>query len=315
MQFLLSLLNLLLGRKVDRAPAPGPAAPRQPTAFSLATADDVRAVQAVLAECGYLDPPPDGGFGPVSKWALAEFCKRAGVACTLDTITPIMSGALNAAKPLPLNPGNDPRSEPGAGLAGRIIRAMQANGYWIARHPDCLNIVYVEGMDPDGTPNANRPNEFNDLRTVIRVGADGVPKIIGKWEATTEPSRRWTRDPMNPAGAARIKFGQYKAWALGTHHTHEALVQVAPITVCRDANKDYKRDGDKEDTGLFGVNQHWGYDLPRNDLGTSSAGCLVGRSTAGHREFMGIVKGDARFRVNPAYRFITTVMPAAWVRP
>jgi hypothetical protein len=120
---------------------------------------------------------------------------------------------------------------------------------------------------------------------------------------------------MNPAGAARIKFGQYKAWSLGTHHTHEALVQVAPITVCRDGNKDYQRERDREDTGLFGVNQHWGYDLPRNDLGPSSAGCLVGRTTAGHREFMTLVKSDARFRANPAYRFLTTVMPASQVRP
>lgn len=214
-----------------------------------------------------------------------------------------MSEALNASVQLPLNPGNN--------LAGRIIRAMQAKGYWITRHPDCMNIVYVEGLDPDGTPNANRPNEFNDLRVVIRIGAEGMPKIANLWEATTEPSRRWTEDPMNPAGAARIKFGQYKAWALGTHHTHEALVQVAPVTVCRDANKDYRRVGDRQDTGLFGINQHWGYDLPRNDLGSSSAGCLVGRTTAGHREFMRIVKADARFRANPAYRFMTTVMPAS----
>jgi hypothetical protein len=305
MQFLQLLFQLLFGRKDKAAPAPAPipAPPKRPAKFSLATAEDVKAVQAALTDCGYLDPPPDGGWGPVSKWALAEFCKRAGMAWTLDAITPAMSEALREAKPPPLNPGND--------LAGRIVRAMQAKGYWIARHPDCVNIVYIEGIDPDGTPNANRPNEFNDLRIVIRIGADGVPKIIGKWEATTEPSRRWTEDPMNPAGAARIKFGQYKAWALGTHHTHEALVQVAPITVYRDANKDYRRDGDREDTGLFGVNQHWGYDLARNDLGNSSAGCLVGRSTAGHREFMSIVKADARFRANPAYRFVTTIMPAS----
>ena len=26
------------------------------------------------------------------------------------------------------------------------------------------------------------------------------------------------------------------------------------------------RTGDKLDTGLFGINQHWGYDYPRNDI-------------------------------------------------
>jgi hypothetical protein len=89
-------------------------------------------------------------------------------------------------------------------------------------------------------------------------------------------------------------------------------VQVADVTVCRDANRDFKRDGDNKDTGLFGINQHWGYDLPRNDLGNSSAGCLVGRATAGHRDFMRLVKTDRRFRIaGGTYRFITTILPAS----
>ena len=95
------------------------------------------------------------------------------------------------------------------------------------------------------------------------------------------------------------------------HHSHEALVQVADITVFRDANRYYKRGGDETDVGLFGVNQHWGYDLPRHDLGNSSAGCLVGRSTAGDREFMRLVKSDARYIAsNGDYRFLTTILPA-----
>jgi hypothetical protein len=102
---------------------------------------------------------------------------------------------------------------------------------------------------------------------------------------------------MNAQGAARIKFGQYTAWKVGIHHTHEALVQTGgKVTVYRDYNQDYKRDGDREDTGFFGVNQHWGYDLPKNDLGRSSAGCLVGRTTKGHKEFMALLKTDPRWR-------------------
>ena len=119
---------------------------------------------------------------------------------------------------------------------------------------------------------------------------------------------------MHPKGAARIAFGQYKALALGRHRDHEALVQVDTVTVCRDANRDFKRDGDARDTGLFGINQHWGYDLPRNDLGNSSAGCLVGRSTAGHRELMRLVKTDKRFLLSDGgYRFIATILPASEV--
>jgi hypothetical protein len=244
------------------------------------TTSSPREIQIRLIVRGLLDPPADGVLGPLSRWAM-----------TL---------------PAP------PTLVPGSDLPGRIVRAMLARGHFVARHPECLNIVYVEGLDPDGRANDNTPNRFNDLRCLVRIDASGVPQLVGSWEATTEPSRRWTLDPMNPRGAARIAFGQYKAWALGTHHGHEALVQVADVTVCRDANRDFKRDGDNKDTGLFGINQHWGYDLPRNDLGNSSAGCLVGRATAGHRDFMRLVKTDRRFRIaGGTYRFITTILPAS----
>src|SRR5262249_36308622 len=99
----------------------------------------------------------------------------------------------------------------GDDLASRIVKAMMKNGYTVDAAPGYVNIVYVEGMDPNGSANANRPNEFNDLRLCIAF--DGkTPKIIGLWEATTEPSRHWTLRPMNAKGAARIKFGQYTAW-------------------------------------------------------------------------------------------------------
>jgi hypothetical protein len=86
------------------------------------------------------------------------------------------------------------------------------------------------------------------------------------------------------------------------------------VTVCRDLNKDFKREGDGRDTGLFGINQHWGYDLPANDLGRSSAGCLVGRTREGHRAFMRLIKTDPRYQSDPAFRFSTTILPAAAVR-
>jgi lysozyme family protein len=208
-------------------------------------------------------------------------------------------------------------SKPTADLAGKIVAAMRAKGFRVDSDEGHLNIVYVEGMNVDGTPNDNAPNHFNDLRAVIRF-MDGKPVIAGAWEGTTEPSRRWTQDPMNPKGAARIAFGQYTAWQTGVHRPregggHEALVQVAPVTVHRDLDKDYKRDGDARDTGLFGINQHCGYDLPRNDLGNSSAGCLVGRTKAGHRAFMALVKTDKRYLADRSYRFTTTILPAGAV--
>lgn len=168
-------------------------------------------------------------------------------------------------------------------------------------------------MNSDGTLNDNDPDSFNDRRMVIQI-LDGVPAIIGNWEATTQPGSYYTESPMNPdKGAAIIRLGQYKAWQVGIHYgsgsdPHEALVQAAPITVYRDANQDYQRSGDKTDTGLFDIDQHWGYDLPYNNVYYASAGCLVGRTRDGHREFMALIKKDRRYEINRNYLYYTAVI-------
>ena len=69
------------------------------------------------------------------------------------------------------------------------------------------------------------------------------------------------------------------------------------------------RTGDKLFTGLFGINQNWGFDLPRNNIGLAGAGSLVGRTRAGHREFMKIIKQDQRFLLSSSYTFLTTIIP------
>ena len=192
-------------------------------------------------------------------------------------------------------------------LAHLVVAAMERKGYQVDRGPGEVNIVYVEGMNPDGTANADEANKWNDLRLLIRFEG-GEPRIIGEWAATTEPGRYYTDNPMNPLGAARIEFGQYKAWQVGIHNeSHEALVQTGgPLTVCRDLNKDGQRTGDKRQTGEFGINQHWGYDLP--EVEKASAGCLVGQSKDGHRQFMALVKSDPRYQANRKYVFATAVL-------
>lgn len=168
-------------------------------------------------------------------------------------------------------------------------------------------------MNSDGTLNDNDPDSFNDRRMVIQI-LDGIPAIIGNWEATTQPGSYYTENPMNPdKGAAIIRLGQYKSWQVGIHYgsgsdPHEALTQAAPITVYRDANQDSQRTSDKTDTGLFDINQHWGFDLPYNNVYYASAGCLVGRTRNGHREFMNLIKKDRRYQINRNYTYYTTII-------
>lgn len=270
----------------------------------------VRDVQGRLSAAGLLDPPIDGSLGPVSLWALTEFAERMGLSAE-DGLS------VEIGKALLTNANETFKSAPAGGdLASRLAAAMDQRGYWMSRHPDCFNIVYVEGVEEDGKPNGNAPNRFNDMRYLLQFASDGTPRLSGAWQATTEPGKHWTDHPKVKAGAARIEFGQYKAWSVGMHHPnsasrHEALVQVDKITIRRDLNKDYKRDGDLKFTGDFAINQHWGYDLPANDIGKAGAGCLIGRTKQGHRDFMALVKTDPRHLANSAYKYMTAVLDAA----
>ncbi|TAE60776.1 MAG: hypothetical protein EAZ76_02075 [Nostocales cyanobacterium] len=197
-------------------------------------------------------------------------------------------------------------------LEEKIVAYCEKKGYKIDKEPGCKNIIYIEGMNPDGTLNDNALNVWNDLRIVIEF-KDGKPKMIGCWEATTNPGKYYTFKPMNPKGAAIIAFGQYRAWQVGIHTPgggHEALVQTGgPVTVHRDANRNGRRDeGDSMDSGMFGINQHWGGDNPKSDVGRWSAGCQVGRTKQGHRDFMAIIKSDPRYQANRKYIFSSTII-------
>lgn len=264
--------------------------------------------QMLLINFKLLDPPADGNFGPVSRTALKEF--QTLMKCNEpDYLGPVTAEKLIESKPEDIP---TPEIKLGNDLASLIIKYMQTQGYQIFQGIRQYNIVYIEGMNADGSLNSDTPNSFNDRRLVLQI-VDGVPSIIGNWEGTTEPGSRYTYNPMNRGGAARIKFGQYKAWQVGIHGTsdrHEALVQTGgTVTVHRDFNKDFKRTGDKIDTGYFAINQHWGYDYGQNNVHTASAGCLVGRTREGHRQFMRLIKQDQRYQANRAYVFYTTIIP------
>ena len=189
---------------------------------------------------------------------------------------------------------------------------METEKYNIFRKPGEINIVYLEGFNPGGNANADEPNKFNDLRLVFDFDSYGEPETLGGWEATTEPGYHYTDNPMNPKGAARIAFGQYEAWQVGIHgysDPHEALVQVHPVKVHRDWNRDMIRTGDAIDEGLFGINQHHGYDHSYNDIHTASAGCLVGRTRREHYTFMKTIKSDARYVADQDFIFTTAIIP------
>lgn len=157
-------------------------------------------VQQRLLDLGFLDPPVDGDFGPVSKLALQGFAAATGheVDRTLepDVARALLENDIDSLLPV----------TPRANFAGRIFQFMRSKGFFFARLPDYLNIVYVEGVSKTGTPNDNRPNVFNDRRLVLSI-EDGVPTEEGNWTATTEPGKDFTERPLNPEGRHESRSG------------------------------------------------------------------------------------------------------------
>jgi peptidoglycan hydrolase-like protein with peptidoglycan-binding domain len=106
-------------------------------------------IQKCLVWLTLLDSSIDGKFGPITTEAFKEFqelmaCPEIGV---LDTET---AEKLIETDPTELPP---PRLKPGDDLAGRIIKYMLTKNYYVSIKPGEYNIVYVEGMNSDGTEN------------------------------------------------------------------------------------------------------------------------------------------------------------------
>lgn len=176
-----------------------------------------------------------------------------------------------------------------------------------------FNIVYIEGLNTDGTLNADRPNEWNDLRLLVTKEGDAW-KIVHLAIATTEPGDFYTKSPTNMQGAARIAFGYHPpAWKMGFHKgTQPALVQAGNVMIHRDKNRDGLR-GRNEPPFLsvpIGLNHHTtSQRFNGEQIGKYSAGCLVGKNYAQHLEFLSLLKQEARIIAGMPYLYDTWTVP------
>ena len=199
---------------------------------------------------------------------------------------------------------------------GAILAYMSQKGYRVDTTAGHLNIVYLEGINPDFTQNPDAFDGWNDLSLIIDHTAEGNPEIIFSAVCTTEPGKAATFDiaARRLGGVARIAFGQYAAWRVGFHKqarlldTHPALVQCAPIPVHRDLNADGKRTGDPIGQA-YGLNQHG--TIARyggGQIGKWSAGCLVRKWWDDHLKFIETVRKDPRFIADKRFIFTSTII-------
>lgn len=266
-------------------PTPSPLKPEERSVQWLQQMLNVLATQGAFSS-EVIPLKDDGNYGRKTTTAVWAFQQAYGIKVdgkagpqTYDTIEKALDG-LSPPHPIP----------PDA-LALQIINALKLRGDPILP----LTNVYIDGMDPDGRFNGNRPNIWNDTNFGIDTrGAS--PRFLWRFEATDQPGRYWTENPMNEGGAAIIALGHHDVWTPGEYHGVPAWLQDQPIKYYRDKNKTFRREGNVHE-GVIGVHQHQGYNYPHDDINRAAAGCLVRRLRNDHLKFMEFTRANGQRRL------------------
>lgn len=137
---------------------------------------------------------------------------------------------------------------------------------------------------------ADKADSFDDLLYFI----DTSVKQAVFFSCTTNAGQHWLQNFMNSKGCAVLEGGQYvNAYTIGKHKgMFEALVQVRPVIVKRDADKDAKAGNSGTlESGLFGINIHQASQtITSTVIGKWSAGCQVLNNPKQFAELMNLCK-------------------------
>lgn len=145
--------------------------------------------------------------------------------------------------------------------------------------PFVIRRRYILGMRTQ----PSSPNQFDDW--ICWVDED-KPETFLAVAGTTDPGTYWLTTPGKTKGTAVVKPGFYALlWGWGKHKgQYEALVQIRPVAVYRDNDRDAICDyGTYEsgavvpvDVGLFGINLHRANSSAKSTrVEKWSAGCQV----------------------------------------
>ena len=169
-----------------------------------------------------------------------------------------------------------------------VVYQAESEGYQLDKRPNKLNLIGIR--DAKDTTSLT----FDDVIAYFYWDDNG--KLQGKVApGTTSPSKYWLENPMNSAGAAILKSGQYKdTWGIGMHRgKYEALTEKKPVTVMRDDDRNSYLDFfAPTTTGTYGINIHRASRGKDNVtyIDKDSAGCQVFRDEADFNEMMSLAR-------------------------
>ncbi len=161
----------------------------------------------------------------------------------------------------------------------RLVDFIKANGWKVLP----LQLVVLRNADSDSwqpLDGGGKIDHWDDA--VILLSGDG--EIIFSVRGTADPGLHYSKQPMNPAGTARIANGQHlECWQRGWHFKQRAFTQCKPIMITRDRNRNLSwSDEQVHPASGIGLNIHTTANSPSSTLfdrvGRWSAGCVVIRS-------------------------------------
>jgi peptidoglycan hydrolase-like protein with peptidoglycan-binding domain len=234
----------------------------------------VSKVQERLVLHGYppLASETPGVFDTQTEEAVKKFQNARGLATT-GIVTPETWHELVARPPRAI----------AEYTVGEILKTMSRLKYTVFQDGR-WNIVGLRSR-------AGSTNSFDDEMHLFRKTAEG-------WEdhaypMTADPGTYYLKTPLNGSATAAVVPGQYPdSHAFGLHKgQYEALVQVGPLWVYRDGNRDAKFDYDPKSIvrGTYGINIHKA-STDSKSVDNWSAGCQVFARSRDFAEFISLLK-------------------------
>jgi len=159
----------------------------------------------------------------------------------------------------------------------RIRQAIRAAGYGTPP-PGMLHILGVRGAVPVGgniggatlTLGGNQPDRYDDSLVLFGTRMES-------FRASVDPGMWYTKRPLHPDGCAHLCNGGPYPFEFGDHRGRPALIQAAPFTYWRDADRDGRRDNTTQEQlvrrGVIGLDIHAGGTSAV--VGPNSAACQV----------------------------------------
>jgi len=192
----------------------------------------------------------------------------------------------------------------------QVKKAYSSKGYvFFGEKQFDLNIFGVR------SPNRNQAiDSFDDKLGCAYIDLNGKP-AVKIWKATTDPGLTHMQRPTFQAaierGTAILCEGQYRAaYRVGYHGSgnwrHRALIQVGPVRIYRDKNRDtiLDVDGVPITKGNFGINIHaaslW---RAEGKIGLYSAGCQVIQEPKDYFDLMDLCKRQESMGLGSSFTY------------